>query len=170
MKDGAPQALVERIKEWKGAAAVALLDIRNGRMIVSTEETPSVFWTAVTGIRCLPVVWTTWYRDLLASKDHRTTCDCGERHELCGLIEKGWALLIVKRERHIPDESSDLETAMSDIEESLVMHALVSTLGDRARTRRLGPRGRPGGGEGGSGSAELGIPLWWRRKVENRGD
>ena len=150
--DQAVQDVVGALKAGVDAMAVALFDDDRVRIHASSETPPDAFWNIFGGITCLEVDWGTWYRELRATRQHKATCSCGERHRLYGLvIRERWILLIVAPGEPVPGIESVFSSAASVLMKLLPSH--------RARARSRGPTG-------GSGPAQLGIPLWWRRKVE----
>jgi hypothetical protein len=161
--DALIQKAITDLKVGFDGTAVAIFDHRTAQIQVSTEARPDAFWNAFTGFPCLPVDWAAWYRELWAAGEHHVTCGCGDRHQLYGLVLlERWVLLIVTRGLLVPDGGSfEAKVARSYAEEVLILRFLLEE--KEAGRRRPGAQGQGGGG---SGPAELAIPLWWKQRAE----
>jgi hypothetical protein len=149
---------IDQLKAGVDAAAVALVDRRRARTQGSAPEVPEALRDALERLSCLGVDWAGWYRDLLGAEEHNTTCQCGDRHQLHGLVlDDRWVLALVTRGLLLPDGSFQPTKAAAYAE---WVGAIRFFLEEEARPGS-GPRGR-GGGE--PGSAELAIPLSWHRQ------
>jgi len=108
---------------------------------------------------CLRLNWEEWYRALETAGDRTATCDCGDRHQLHGTVVEGhWALVIVARELLVSEETFAPSKALAYAEGVLMIGVFLEEVGSG---RPLGSRGDGGGG---TGPAELGIPMSWHRK------
>jgi hypothetical protein len=154
---------IGQLKAEIDAVAVAVLDRRSAQIHSCTGGEPDMFWSSLTGVPCLLVAWTTWYRELLSAGERCSTCGCGERHQLYGLvIDERWVLLIVVRALLLPDGDSFEPTKAGNYFDAVTL--LRFLLSEEWATGPFGSRGPGSGGE--SGPAELGIPLGWHRSTE----
>lgn len=165
MKPTDVQVALDELKAGIDGSAVALFDHHTNQIHTSTERPPDAFWKAFNGVPCLPIEWTTWYGELRAVGRHATTCGCGDRHQLYGLvINERVAIVIVARGLFVRDGIVEpgIAPSYSQGMSQLLLSIMESQL--EINVRRRGSRRQSGGG--GAGPAELAIPLWWHERSQ----
>jgi hypothetical protein len=147
--------LLTALKEGIDAAAIGVFDGRRGDMHASSEMTLAAFWDTFSANDCWDVDWGDWDRELLTAKRAAVSCGCGGHSVLAFLIHDRWALLVLARGSLITGAGAVVVTAVK-----ILTRLLPAT---RSKGSVLPPYGGGRGG-GGSGPAELGIPVWWVRR------
>jgi hypothetical protein len=151
------RALLRRLKAHAGATAVGVIDGATGRVKASSEASGSAFWAAFDVLPCMPTDWGEWDLELLGSAYARKECLCGAHRAEAFTIHDRWILVVLATDALAVGAQGHIDHVMEALRELLPEPSIV-----RSPSGAAG--GRPGGGGGNQGPAELGIPAGWIRE------
>jgi hypothetical protein len=152
------ETMLTSFKASIDAYEVATFDGWQGKFPPNTTS-PAQLWEAIGQISCFETDWSLFKSRLIRHGESEVTCSCGAHLVSAFLIRQRWSLIVLGRQSLITPASELLPIRTKTME---ALARILPEL-DKGEASQPTPGDPRGGGDGGAGPAELGIPVWWAR-------